>query len=99
MPLPCYGLVIAMLSPRDVHVSAIKLPSDWSTVRPIVPDEVRVVREGAMLDRALLVNLRTRQVRPILPDSALASPDALLAATQGINLLVLGLDQGAIGAD
>ena len=98
MPLPCYGLVIAMLSPRDVHVRAIKLPSDWSTVRPIVPDEVRVVREGAMLDRALLVNLRTRQVKPILPDSALASQDALLAATQGINLLVLGLDQGSIGA-
>ena len=75
-----------------------KLPSDWSTVRPIEPDEVRVVREGAMLDRALLVNLRTRQVKPILPDSALASQDALLAATQGINLLVLGLGQGSIGA-
>ena len=39
-----------------------KLPSDWSTVRPIEPDEVRVVREGAMLDQALLVNLRIRQV-------------------------------------
>ena len=75
-----------------------KLPSDWSAVRPLEPDEVRVVREGAMLDRALLVNLRTRQVKPILPDSALASQDALLAATQGINLLVLGLDQGSIGA-
>ena len=75
-----------------------KLPSDWSMVRPIKPDEARVVREGAMLDRALLVNLRTRQVKPILPDSALASQDALLAATQGINLLVLGLDQGSIGA-
>ena len=73
-----------------------KLPSDWSTVRPIEPDEVRVVREGAMLDRALLVNQRTRQVKPILPDSALASQDALLAATQGINLLVLRLDQGSI---
>ena len=47
-----------------------KLPSDWSTVRPIEPDEVRVVREGAMLDRALLVNRRTRQVKPILPDGA-----------------------------
>ena len=75
-----------------------KLPSDWSAVRPLEPDEVRVVREGAMLDRALLVNLRTRQVKPTLPDSALASQDALLAATQGINLLVLGLDQGSIGA-
>ena len=74
-----------------------KLPSDWSTVRPIEPDEVRVVREGAMLDRALLVNLRTRQANPMLPDSALASQDALLAATQGINLLVLGLDQGTTG--
>ena len=51
-----------------------------------------------MLDRALLVNRRTRQVKPIVPDSALASQDAILAATQGINLLVLGLDQGSIGA-
>ena len=44
-----------------------KLPSDWRTVRPIEPHEVRVVRQGAMLDRALRVNQRTRQVKPILP--------------------------------
>ncbi|MDJ0514433.1 MAG: hypothetical protein QNJ62_13410 [Methyloceanibacter sp.] len=38
-----------------------KLPSDWSAVRPIEPDQVRVVQEGAMFNRALLVNTQTRQ--------------------------------------
>ena len=49
--------------------------------------------------RALLVNRRTRQAKPILRDDVFASEGAPLAATQGINLLVLGLDQGSIGAD
>ena len=74
------------------------LPSDWRTVRPIEPDEVRVVQQGAVLDRALVVNQRTEQVKSILPASALESQEAILAATQGINLLVLGLGQGSIGA-
>ena len=37
-------------------------------------------------------------MKPAVPEAALASLDAALAATQGINLLALGLDQGSIGA-
>ena len=74
------------------------LPNDWKHIRPVETDEVRVVRAEAMFNRAMLVNTRTRRTQPILPDDVFASAEAPLAATQGINLLVMSLDQGSIGA-
>jgi len=74
------------------------LPPGWGVVRAVQQDEVRVVREQAVFNQAQVVNRRTREVKPVVPVAALASLDAALAATQGINLLVLGLDQGSIGA-
>ena len=74
-----------------------RLPGDWS-VRPVRENEVRVVREGASFNRALLFDKATRQTRPVVPRAALESPSAVLAATQDINLLALGLDQGSICA-
>ena len=58
---------------------------DNMVVRPVEDDEVRVVVQ----DKAYIVNKRNSTTTAVMPPSA-----AALAATQGVNLIVVGLDQG-----
>ena len=73
-------------------LDAFRLPEDWH-INPVTGHQVRVVRMGPQTDTAYLFDPETRDRQAVLPDTALASTQG-----QGVNLLVLGLDQGSVGA-
>jgi hypothetical protein len=73
-------------------LTAFCLPEDWQ-IHPVTGNQVRVLRTGPETDTAYLVDSATRERQPVLPDAALAATQG-----EGVNLLVLGLDQGSVGA-
>ncbi len=69
-------------------LAAFRLPENFH-IRAVESNQVRIIRGGADFDRAVLFDKSTRRCLSVLPDT--------LASTQGVPLLVLGLDQGSVG--
>ena len=83
--LQAYSNILHQATGGRMTLDSLRLPANVHA-RPVQPDDVRVLREGDIQDRAFLYNKATQTSVQMLPDDLVDVP-----------LLVLGLDQGSIG--
>ena len=83
--LQAYSNILHQATGGRLTLDSFRLPANVHA-RPVQPDDVRVLREGDIQDRAFLYNKATQTSVQMLPDDLVDVP-----------LLVLGLDQGSIG--